>query len=409
MDRKDCQEDVTGGPAAGKKAWLIVDDTYLCSYNPNMYRTDVLDLDDAEVDPGQLARLIDTLQTKLCRVVAAAARRGEHSLTGQTPVSWVAETCKMSKTSASDRLCVGAQLESLASVEQAVTDGRIGYQAASVICHLSDQLGEKRELIDQEQWVGYASRFSIKALRYLALSARHAWDPEGFDKDAEQSYEERYLFISEMRGMYKLDGLFDAEAGAALKTAIDSLAKPLGAHDTRTARQRRADAITEMAHHAMDAGTLPRRNGVRPHITLTTTIEGLKGELGAAASELEHGTLVSSKTAQRLACDGTLTRVLKAGSVVTDVGRATRAVSPSTRRALTARDKGCRWPGCDRPSSWSSAHHIQFVRHSGPTNLPNLVLVCHHHHRLVHEGGWQVIRVGDAITFLPPDRLARAA
>ena len=374
-----------------------------------MYRADVLDLEDEAVDPRELARLIDSLQAKLCRVVAAATNRGEHVFSGQTPVSWVAERCLMSRTSAADRLCVGAQLESLPGVEQAVTDGRIGYQAASVICHLSQQLGEKRELIDQAQWVGYASRFSIRGLRYLALSARHAWDPEGFEKDGEQSYEERHLFISEMRGMFKLDGLFDAEAGAALKTAIDALAKPLGHADTRTAKQRRADAMAEMAHHAMDAGTLPRRNGVRPHVTVTTTIEGLKAELGAAASELEHGTLVSSRTAQRLACDGTLTRVLKAGSVVTDVGRATRAVSPSTRRALTARDKGCRWPGCDRPASWSSAHHIQFVRHSGPTNLPNLVLVCHHHHRLVHEGGWQVIRTGDAITFLPPDRLVRAA
>ena len=374
-----------------------------------MYRADVLELDDAEVDPRQLAGLIDSLQTKLCRVVAKATRRGDHAVSGHTPVSWVAETCRMSRTSAADRLCVGAQVESLPEVEAAVSKGQIGYQAASVICHLSEQLGEKRELIDQAQWIGYASRFSIKGLRYLALSARHAWDPEGFEKDSETSYEERYLFISEMRGMFKLDGLFDAEAGAALKTAIDSLAKPLGPHDTRTARQRRADAMTEMAHHAMDRGTLPRRNGVRPHVTVTTTLEGLKGELGAAASELEHGTLVSSKTAQRMACDATLTRVLKAGSVVTDVGRATRAVSPTTRRALTARDKGCRWPGCDRPASWTSAHHIQFVRHGGPTNLPNLVLVCHHHHRLVHEGGWQVIRVGDAITFLPPDRLARAA
>ena len=246
-------------------------------------RAAALDLDDSEIEPRELSNLIDALQGKLCRVVAAATRRGDHAVSGHTPVSWVAETCLMSRTSASDRLCVGTQLESLPGVEQAVVDGRIGYQAASVICHLSEQLGEKRELIDPAQWVGYAARFSLKGLRYLALSARHAWDPEGFELDGEQSYEERYLFISEMRGMYKLDGLFDAEAGAALKTAIDSLAKPLGAHDTRTARQRRADAMTELAHHAMDRGTLPRRNGVRPHVTVTTTLEGLKGQLGAAA------------------------------------------------------------------------------------------------------------------------------
>ena len=372
----------------------------------------VLGLDDGEIDPRELSSLIDACQAKLCRVLACAARRGEPALSGQTAVSWAAERCLMSKTSASDRLCVGGQLESLPAVEAAVCGGEIGYQAASVICHLSEQLGEKRDLIDQAQWVDYASRFSLKGLRYLALAARHAWDPEGFEKDNEESYEQRYLFISELSGLFKLDGLLDAEGGAALKSAIDGLARPLGGHETRTPKQRRADALVELACHAMDAGTLPRRNGVRPHVTLTTTLEGLKGELGAPASELEHGGLVSSKAAQRLCCDGTLTRVLKAGSVVTDVGRATRAVSPSTRRALKARDKGCRFPGCDRPAGWSSGHHVDFWAKGGRTTLSNLILLCHHHHRLVHEGGWQVIRAGEGLKFIPPARapaLMRAA
>jgi hypothetical protein len=214
-----------------------------------------------------------------------------------------------------------------------------------------------------------------------------------------------------MRGVYRLDGLLDAEGGAALKTAIDALSKPLGRDDRRTPKQRRADALIEMAHHAMDQGTLPRRNGVRPHITVTTTIAGLKGELGAAASELEHGLPVSSKTVQRIACDGTLHRVLKAESVVIDVGRATRAVSPSTRRALRVRDRGCRWPGCDRPAGWSSAHHIEFVANGGPTNPRNLILLCHFHHRRPlgppcrrHGRRWQVVRAGDEVRFVPPDR-----
>src|SRR5260370_14714896 len=98
----------------------------------------------------------------------------------------------------------------------------------------------------------------------------------------------------------------------------------------------------------MDEGKLPRRNGVRPHITVSTTVEGLKAEVGAAASELESGMPVSSKTVQRLACDGTLCRVLKADSVVVDVGRATRAISPAQRRALTAPARGCCGPSGHR-------------------------------------------------------------
>jgi len=64
-----------------------------------------------------------------------------------------------------------------------------------------------------------------------------------------------------------------------------------------------------MTYHALEAGTMPRRNGARPHINVNTTIEGMKGELGAAASELQPGMPVSSKTVQRLACDGTLARI----------------------------------------------------------------------------------------------------
>src|SRR2546421_145054 len=108
------------------------------------------------------------------------------------------------------------------------------------------------------------------------------------------------------------EALSTGEGGSALKTAIESLSKRIGTGDERTPKQRRADALVEVAHHAMNQGTLPRRNGVRPHVTVHTTVEGLKRELGAAASELQNGMPISSKTVQRLACDGALARVLKA-------------------------------------------------------------------------------------------------
>ncbi|HEY1421529.1 MAG TPA: DUF222 domain-containing protein, partial [Candidatus Dormibacteraeota bacterium] len=206
------------------------------------------------------------------------------------------------------------------------------------------------------------------------------------------------------------DGLLDAEGGAALKTAIDALAKRHAPDDVRTQLQRRADGLVEMVHRVMDQGTLPKRNGVRPHLTVTTTLEGLKGELGAPASELECALPVSSRTTQRLACEGTLSRVLMAGSVVIDVGRATRAVSPAMKKALRARDHGCRVPGCERPVGWCSAHHVEFwARDGGPTRLSNLVLLCWYHHRCVHEGGWQVVKSDDGLRFIPPERVMRKA
>jgi HNH endonuclease/Domain of unknown function (DUF222) len=119
-----------------------------------------------------------------------------------------------------------------------------------------------------------------------------------------------------------------------------------------------------------------------------------------------YGGLIPDLTVQRLACDSTVTRVLlNAESAVIDVGRSQRVVHGATRRALNVRDKGCRWPGCDRPASWTAAHHIVHWVRGGRTDLDNLVLLCHRHHWMVHEAGFQLVRVdngGDILTIPPP-------
>src|SRR5947208_8145583 len=216
--------------------------------------------DDDFVDPRRLSAAIDRLQGKLCRVVSAARKRGDHLLAGQSAFTWVASQCQMSKTTAADRLCVGEQLRDLPRIAEALNSGQIGYQAAAVICHLSEQVGKKRQYLDEEDWIGFAQRFSIKDLRYLTWEARVRWDCEGFERQTEEDFELRSLDISETTGgMYRLDAWLDPVGGAALKAAIESLSNPLGTADDRTAKQRRADALVEAMHHAMGAGTLPGR------------------------------------------------------------------------------------------------------------------------------------------------------
>jgi hypothetical protein len=310
----------------------------------------------------------------------------------------------MSLSAAADRLCVGEQLESMPRLAEALRSGEVGFQAAATICHLRDRVGAIGARLDEEMWIDNARRFSVKDLRDVAARTWHAVDPAGFDRKVENDHEVRQLFISETGGMYRIDGWLTLEGGAAVKTVVDSLSKPLGADDQRTSKQRRHDGLVEAMHLALGAGTLPRRNGVRPHISITTTVESLKRELGAPASELEGGLTISSKTAQRLACDGALHRVLKAGSVVVDVGRVSRAVSPSQWRALKARHRTCAFPGCDRPVNMTNPHHIEFWARGGRSDIRNLIPLCYFHHRLVHEGGWQVIRAGDRVEFIPPDR-----
>jgi hypothetical protein len=363
--------------------------------------------EERRVDPRELRVVIDALEGEFSTNARDCQKVGEHLAGGNiSAASWIARTCGMSITSAADRLCVGEHLESLPKVAAALASGEISYQSTSVLCHLREQLAEKAKLFDEDEMLEYARAWSVFHLRKLCTAARHEADPDGFFNDAEENFTRRRFHISEMSdGLYLVDGVMDPVAGAAFKTAVDALAKPKGPEDERTAKQRRADAVGELAIHAMDQGTLPRRHGVKPHINVTITLEGLKNELGAPPADLDLSLPISTWTAERIACDCTMSRVLLADSMVIDVGRATRTVSPPMRRALRVRDKGCRFPGCDRQVNWTSPHHIVFWARGGPNKLPNLVLLCYFHHRLVHEGGWQVIKSGREFKFLPPERM----
>src|SRR4029077_2825991 len=144
---------------------------------------------DPDIDPKRLRAAIDALEGVFSGVVSRAKARGDHLIGGNiTAASWISRTCSMSVTSAADRLCVGEQLQSLPKIAEALSAGEIGYQSASVLCHLRDQLGEKRDLFDEEEMLDYGRRFSVFHLRMLCRVARHAADPDGFFDEAEQNY-----------------------------------------------------------------------------------------------------------------------------------------------------------------------------------------------------------------------------
>ena len=188
--------------------------------------------------------------------------------------------------------------------------------------------------------------------------------------------------------------------------ALDPLAAPRPAAadgpDPRPAGRRRADALVEVCRRALAAGTLPERGGDRPQIVVTVPLAALRDGLGSAT--LDDGTAISAGTARRLACDAAvIPAVLGSRSEVLDVGRARRLFTGPLRRALVLRDRGCAFPGCDRPASWCEAHHIRPWAAGGPTSLANGVLLCRHHHRLVEQGDWQVGLGADGVPeFRPP-------
>ncbi|MGC4805616.1 DUF222 domain-containing protein [Micromonospora sp. DT233] len=203
-------------------------------------------------------------------------------------------------------------------------------------------------------------------------------------------------------GRIRLTGSLDAEAGALLNAAIEPLSRPQGLDDVRSAGQRRADALADVCRLALRSDQLPEHGADTAQIVVTTDYDVLRGQLGLGT--LDTGLRLPPATVRRLACDAAiLPAVLDGAGQVLDLGRRRRLVNGPLRRALVLRDRGCAFPGCDRPPRWCDAHHIRHWADGGRTNLDNAVLLCRHHHRQVHHHGWQVRLAADGLPeFLPP-------
>ena len=115
---------------------------------------------------------------------------------------------------------------------------------------------------------------------------------------------------------------------------------------------------------------------------------------------------VTAATVRKIACDADIIPVLLGGEgQILDIGRASRIFPPHIRKALTARDRGCAFPGCTIPAPWCEAHHITYWSRGGTTGTDNGTLLCSHHHHLIHKEHWTIqIRTGIP-WFIPPPHL----
>jgi len=181
--------------------------------------------------------------------------------------------------------------------------------------------------------------------------------------------------------------------------------------------RRRADALAEVAETYLAADESTSATADRYQVVVHVGADTLKSEpesgsdvsaetrpLGLPGlAYLENGPHVSAETARRTACDAGLVRLAEDGDgLPLSIGRKSRSIPPAIRRALVARDGGCRFPGCTN-TRFVDGHHIRHWADGGETSLENLVLLCRHHHRLVHEGGFRCERApGGHILFHAP-------
>jgi hypothetical protein len=154
------------------------------------------------------------------------------------------------------------------------------------------------------------------------------------------------------------------------------------------------------------SGTRAERYMVMIHVDEATLRE--HGEPGL--SELHDGTRISAETSRRLACDCSVVKIHRGpDGQVRGTGRRRRTVSPQLRRALEARDRGCRFPGCG--ARFTEAHHVVHWQDGGDTTLDNSLLLCRRHHRAVHEGRVTVCldADGQAVFFTPKGKALAGA
>jgi hypothetical protein len=168
-----------------------------------------------------------------------------------------------------------------------------------------------------------------------------------------------------------------------------------------------ADGLVDLIRRGAAAGAAP---GPVADVTLTIPVghPALVGNRGGASVRDQHGQPVHPDALDLLTCDSTITAlVVDSLGTPLDLGTTVRFADRGLRRALTARDGGCVFPGCDAPASWTDAHHVVRAVEGGATSLENLASLCRHHHGVVHSSGWSMHHVGDQrFRIVTPDGIA---
>jgi hypothetical protein len=341
---------------------------------------------------------IDPLEAAFAIGVRRFDKSGEYKADGAlSAVAWVRERCNLSGGAAAERVNVARQLEALPQFARALAQGDVGFQHVALIARAAENVGSVPVQKEQANLLKAAQSMDPGRFAAVAKGFEQRVDAAAALTEANHAYQRRYLHLSEpQNGMVRLDGILDAEGGATLKTALDALMPPPTTNDDRTPGQRRIDALIDLARRPLAGSKLGSVGGQRPHLIITASAETLAGVPGAPPAEMAGVGPIPIETAQRHACDPSVSWLLGHAELERETASDEhRQIPPSTRRALVARDRDCVFNGCHRPATWCDGHHLVWWTRGGKTELPNLALVCGCHHRMLHEEGWNLERTKD--------------
>lgn len=351
---------------------------------------------------GELGSHINAANAELLAEIARIDElKGWADHGAKTPEEWVAWRLGVTPGDARHHIRIARKLKELPLISASFGRGELSYwQVRAIVPVATPEI--------EESLLNMARYSTAGQLQRLARAYKSCLDRAELELSNERHRLRSLNYYFDDDGFLVLHGRLDAEQGAVLVAALEAAEESLRAEipddpteERITFEQRRADALGEVARAALAApdGATPARPSTIIHVDVASLIDGF-GE----RCELADGPSIASETARRLTCDCTFQSFFEADGDVIDVGRKKRTVSPRMRKALEERDRICVFPGCDRKKFTQGHHILHWTRDRGETKLENLALLCFHHHRLMHEGGFTMRAEADmTFTFFKPD------
>ena len=354
-----------------------------------------------------LAGRINAAHHQFLTLIAEFDRRTGWMTDGmQSCAHWLNWKCGVALGAAREKVRVARALDSLPKVSAAMSSGRLSYSKAREITRIGN-------VHNEDYLLSIAEHGTAAHVERLVRAYRRCKEAEELSREKRQQQNRRVTFRYDDDGSLVLTCHLPAEVGAVVMKALDIAAESVPVYDddpTLATRQivpfsaRRADALARVAESFLAHDVRASPGTDRQLIVVHVAAETLRSR-AAGCCELEDGPSIAAETARRFSSDASIASLIEdADGEPLDAGRRTRNISAPLRRLLTARDKGCRFPGCAN-SRYVDMHHIKHWANGGETKPSNLVSLCRFHHRAVHEGGFDVEILDDgALRFVRPDR-----
>ena len=405
---------------------------------PPLTNADLTDLDRLGEEIATLSGQIQAATYKLLVLIFEFDEAGGWNTGFKSCAHWLCWRIGLDPGTAREKVRVARALNELPLISASMSRGEISYAKVRALTRVATSDNEEELLTFARCSTGAHVERLVRTWRRIDRSLEEA--------EAQLRHASRSLttFVDE-DGMLVLRARLEPEVGAVVEKALEAAGEvlyPKGKAEPEgeivPIGQRRADALVHVAESALAGGLDPGSSGDRYQVVVHTVEERLRAGASEAAKktgdasgtkEIEKATRdvlrgapdvdigleavagvewigVSAETSRRLACDAAKTTMKHTPDGTTlDAGRKTRTIPPSVRRALRHRDGGCRFPGCN--SRYCDAHHVRHWADGGETKLSNLVLLCHRHHRAVHEEGFRVEMraIGEAVFHRPNGQL----